>query len=179
MPDSQPGRFLFLAHKSACHPSSLPPSLHFLWSPRKTRPRRSSGMVSSTNPSVAASCIKRAFLCSRLSKWKRARELKLLFLLWPCGCLEVLPGLPESRREKEQHVGSPQEGDTQPWPPRPCSPIPVLCCHPAAAPHSGDYRFSMELLQWKSFFTYCRCCENRALLHLSHGKYMKGSKADA
>lgn len=77
-----------------------PPPFHllpFLLSPRQTRPLRSSGMVSSTHPSAAASFTERAFLCSRLSKWKRAREMKRLFLLWSFVCLEVPPGLPESR----------------------------------------------------------------------------------
>lgn len=124
MPGSQPRRFLFLAYRSACHPLSPPASSQFLLSPRKTHPLKSSGMASSTNPSAAASSIKWAFLCSRLSKWKRARELTRLFLLWPCVCLEVLPGPPESRREMEQWVGSPCEGGTQPWPLRPCSPYP-------------------------------------------------------
>lgn len=83
MPGSQPGRFLFLAYRRTCHPSSLPPSSRFLLSPRKTFPLTSSGMVSSREPRAAASFIKRAFLSTRLSKWKRAWELMRLFLLCP------------------------------------------------------------------------------------------------
>lgn len=150
MPGSQPGRFLFFAYRSACQPSSLPPSSQFLLSPRTTRPLRSSGMISSTNPGAAANFIEWIFLWSRLSKWQRARELKHLLFLWSCGCLEMLPGLSESRREIEQHVGSPYEAEN--YPALAASALQSLSLSSAAAPRLLHIQGTIAF-PWNSFFS--------------------------
>lgn len=134
MPDSQPGRFLFLAYRSACHPSSLPLSSRFVLSPRKTRPLRSSGMVSSTNAGAAASFIKWTFPNGKEhGNWSacscsgRADVLK-----------RFLISLRAGERWSNTQEDLPRREIASPGRRVPAVPTPVLCCHPAAAPVQGQ-----------------------------------------
>lgn len=83
---------------------------------------------------------------TRLSKWKRARELKSLFLLRPCGCL-CRASSSSWEQQGDGRINSPREIHSFGrfvQIPHHAATILVPCCHPAAVRNSTDNCFSLR-----------------------------------